>query len=224
MSEMGHENGRGKRRGVWPLVALLLLVTSAEAAAACRVAVLGDSLTAGYGVQLQDAFPTRLETALDDAGYSCTVINAGVSGDTSAGGLARIDWLLADDPTHMIVELGGNDGLRALPTEALRANLAGIIDKAQAQGVEVMLSGMEAPPNMGGTYTGAFRAVFADLAAEKDVPLDPFFLDGAIQDPSLMQPDGIHPNPNGVRVIVDRLLPFVTAWLQSTGIEPRGAG
>jgi len=183
------------------------------ASADCRLAVLGDSLAAGYGVTLEDAFPARLERALAAEGIACEVLNAGVSGDTSAGGLGRIDWVLGDDPTHLLVELGGNDALRAIPVDTLESNLAGIIERAQEEGVSVKLAGMLAPPNLGARYTDAFAAVYAELARRYEVPLYPFFLDGAIEDPALMQPDGIHPNAEGVAVIVERILPYVVAWL-----------
>jgi acyl-CoA thioesterase-1 len=199
------------------LLAVLLGVAAASpptaAAPGCRLAVLGDSLAAGYGVALDEAFPARLEAALAAAGTPCEVLNAGVSGDTTAGGLARLDWVLGDAPTHLLVELGGNDALRAIPVEAMEANLAGIIEGAEAAGVEVMLAGMLAPPNLGARYTDAFAAVFERLAERYDVPLYPFFLDGAIQDPDLMAEDGIHPNAAGVAVIVERILPYVVTWL-----------
>jgi acyl-CoA thioesterase-1 len=162
---------------------------------------------------MEDAFPARLEQALAEEGVTCEVINAGVSGDTSAGGLARIDWVLGDQPSHLLIELGGNDALRAIPVATLEANLAGIIERAQADGVAVKLAGMLAPPNLGARYTDAFAAVYADLAERYEVPLYPFFLAGAIEDPALMQPDGIHPNPAGVEVIVERILPHVVTWL-----------
>lgn len=201
-------------------VALLCLAAvgiSSARAAECRIAVLGDSLTAGYGVDLAEAFPVRLEAALAAEGVACEVLNAGVSGDTTAGGLARLDWVLGDEPTHLLVELGGNDALRAIPAETVEANLAGIVEGARAEGVEVMLAGMLAPPNLGLRYTDAFAAVFPRVAEQYGVPLYPFFLDGAIQDPALMAPDGIHPNPLGVAVIVERILPHVMAWLDATG-------
>lgn len=180
--------------------------------------VLGDSLAAGYGVALDDAFPEQLERALAAEGVACEVINAGVSGDTSAGGLARLDWVLGDQPTHLLVELGGNDALRALPVEQLKANLAAIIERARDAGAMVMLTGMLAPPNLGARYTDAFAAVYAELARTYELPLYPFFLDGAIEDPALMLEDGIHPNAAGVAVIVERMLPMVQAWLeQPTG-------
>ena len=189
---------------------------STPATPPCRIAVLGDSLTAGYGVALEDAFPVQLEGALRDRGYPCEVLDAGVSGDTSAGGLARLDWVLGDSPTHLLVELGGNDALRALPVDAMQANLAAIIERAQAEGIHVMLLGMLAPPNLGSRYGDAFAAVFPSLAERYDVPLYPFFLDGVAAEPRLLTEDGIHPNAQGVAVIVDRLLPAVEAWLDAT--------
>lgn len=206
---------RGIGRLKAALLAMSLLVAGAGEAAACRLAVLGDSLTAGYGVAEREAFPVRLEAALRERGLECAVINAGVSGDTSAGGAARLDWVLGDAPSHLLVELGGNDALRALPAEQLEANLASIIERAAARGVQVMLAGMVAPPNLGRAYVDAFAAVYADLARTYDVPLYPFFLDGAVLDPALMQPDGIHPNARGVEVIVERIAPSVADWLQS---------
>ncbi|MCB1885552.1 MAG: arylesterase [Geminicoccaceae bacterium] len=212
--------------GAGKLVLLLVLLgaapaTTARGAEPCRIAVLGDSLAAGYGVPLEDSFPSRLEDALKAEGFACEVVNAGVSGDTSAGGLARLDWVLADDPSHLVVELGGNDGLRALPVDALERNLDTILDRAEAAGVPAFLAGMEAPPNMGTAYTTAFRKAYADTAAAHGVPLDPFFLKGAIDGRGLMQGDGIHPNPEGVKRIVARILPLVTAWLEATG-QKRG--
>jgi acyl-CoA thioesterase-1 len=183
---------------------------------ACRVAVLGDSLTAGFGVALEDAFPARLEEALRARGLACDVLDAGVSGDTSAGGRSRLAWVLADQPTHLVVELGGNDGLRGLPVAQLEANLAAIIEEAQAAGVPVFLAGMVAPPNLGREYTEAFKAVYPRLAETYDVPLYPFFLEGAVLQNTLMQPDGIHPNPAGVQVIVDGIADPIADWLKNT--------
>jgi acyl-CoA thioesterase I len=223
---MTEPKGRsGSRRRFLNLVsaiaALVALAAGSPTAGAttetCRLAVLGDSLAAGYGVDFTDAFPAQLERALAGEGVACEVLNAGVSGDTSAGGLSRIDWVLGDEPTHILVELGGNDALRALPVETLEANLAGIIETAQAAGVRVKLAGMLAPPNLGARYTEAFAAVYLRLAERYDVPLYPFFLEGAIEDPALMANDGIHPNAQGVAVIVERMLPHVVTWLNGAG-------
>lgn len=195
--------------------ALLTVLWAGTVAAAepCRIAVLGDSLTAGFGVAAEASFPARLREALVRHGLACEVLDAGVSGDTSAGGAARLDWVLADRPTHLLVELGGNDGLRGLPVEELRRNLESIITRAEAAGVEVMLAGMLPPPNLGQAYFEAFGAVYADLARAHGVPLYPFFLDGVVLETGLMQPDGIHPNEGGVEEIVRRILPTVLDWL-----------
>ncbi len=146
------------------ILALALLLATGAEAAACRIAVLGDSLTAAYGLDVADGFPARLEQALREQGYDCAVLDAGVSGDTTAGGLARLDWMLADEPSHVIVELGANDGLRALPAEQMEQNLEGIITRLQDEGIPVLLTGMLAPPNLGRDYGAAFEAVFPRLA------------------------------------------------------------
>lgn len=209
----------GKVFAALPLWAAL--ASRGTAAPACRITVLGDSLTAGYGLPLDAAFPAQLARALRAAGFDCEVLNAGVSGDTSAGGLARLDWVLAEEPTHLIVELGANDALRALPVDQLEANLAAIVGRAQARGMRVMLAGMLAPPNLGPEYAEAFAAVYRRLAARYGVPLYPFFLDGVVQRPELVQPDGLHPTAEGVAEIVRRILPTVTAWLEATGMTAK---
>jgi acyl-CoA thioesterase-1 len=200
------------------IVSAILLAAQAQADEECRIAVLGDSLVAGYGLPLEQAYPAQLEGALRDAGYPCEVIDAGVSGDTSAGGLTRLDWMLGDAPSHVIVELGGNDGLRALPPDEMAANIGSILERLQQADVEALLAGMLAPPNLGREYGSEFRAVFPQLAEEHDVPLYPFFLDGVAAEPSLNQRDGIHPNAAGVKVIVERMLPTVEEWLDETGV------
>jgi len=141
------------------------------------------------------------------------VLDAGVSGDTSAGGAARIEWVLAEEPTHLLVELGGNDALRALPPAQLEANLARVIEAALARGVRVMLAGMLAPPNLGAAYANEFAAVFERLAHRYGIPLYPFFLDGVAGRSELLQVDGIHPNAAGVELIVKRILPTLEPWL-----------
>ena len=205
-------------RLLWLLkVALALAITHGASVATakdlCRIAVLGDSLTTAYGLAIEEGFPAQLERRLREEGYDCAVLDAGVGGDTTAGGLARLDWTLADRPSHVIVELGGNDGLRALPPEQMEQNLDAILGRLRADGVAVLLAGMRAPPNLGRTYGEAFEAVFARVAEGHDVPLYPFFLDGVAGDPELNQGDGIHPTAAGVAVIVDRMLPTVTDWL-----------
>ena len=203
------------------------IVQSASVAAAdggCRIAVLGDSLTTAYGLAVEDGFPAQLERRLRAERYDCAVLDAGVGGDTTAGGLARLDWTLADRPSHVLVELGGNDGLRALPPEQMEHNLDAIVGRLQADGVAVLLAGMRAPPNLGRAYGDAFEAVFARVAERRDVPLYPFFLDGVAGDPALNQEDGIHPTAAGIAVIVERILPTVTAWLDQTAAISGPAG
>jgi acyl-CoA thioesterase I len=194
-------------------LALGLATPAAAADDACRIAVLGDSLTSAYGLDVAQGFPAELERQLDAAGYRCTVLDAGVPGDTSAGGLARLDWMLGDRPSHVIVELGGNDALRGLPPEELERNLDAILARLQAQGIHVLLAGMLAPPNLGEDYGRAFAAVYQRVAAGHGVPLYRFFLDGVAGDPELIQPDGIHPTAEGIALIVRRILPTVEAWL-----------
>jgi acyl-CoA thioesterase I len=197
--------------------ALALLLATEAHGADCKIAVLGDSLTAAYGLDVADGFPARLEQALRERGYDCAVLDAGVSGDTSAGGLARLDWMLADRPSHVIVELGGNDGLRALPPEQMAQNLDQIVRRLKSEGIPVLLTGMLAPPNLGREYGDAFAAVFPELAEKHDVPLYPFFLEGVAAEALLNQGDGIHPTAEGVAIIVDNILPTVTDWLDAGG-------
>ncbi len=202
------------RAASWIAAALCVwLLPSGPPAAAGEPAIvaLGDSLTAGYGLAREDAFPARLEAALRAEGHAWRVIDAGVSGDTSAGGLARLDWVLADEPGIVIVELGANDGLRGLPTEQLEANLDAILARIREAGAAVLLAGMEAPRNFGADYGAAFRAVYERLAARHDVAFYPFFLEGVALEPALNQADGIHPNAAGVVEIVRRILPHVVA-------------
>jgi len=199
------------------VIALTIAAGDALANATCRIAVLGDSLASSYGLDLAEGFPARLEQRLAAAGYDCAVLDAGVAGDTSAGGRARLEWLLADQPTHVIVELGGNDALRALPPEELERNLDAIIARLKGEGIEVLLAGMLAPPNLGQAYGEAFAAVFPRLAEQHDVPLYRFFLDGVAGDPALNQPDGIHPSAAGIEQIVEHITPTVKTWLDATG-------
>jgi acyl-CoA thioesterase-1 len=198
------------------LAALALLLATEAHGADCKIAVLGDSLTAAYGLDVADGFPARLEQALRQQGYDCAVVDAGVSGDTTAGGLGRLDWMLADRPSHVIVELGGNDGLRGLPPEQMAQNLDQIITRLKDEGIPVLLTGMLAPPNLGRDYGDAFKAVFPELAEKHDVPLYPFFLEGVAADALLNQGDGIHPTAEGVAIIVENILPTVTDWLDTT--------
>lgn len=177
------------------------------------ILALGDSLTAGYGLAKQDSFPAQLEKALRADGRQVRVINGGVSGDTSAGGLARMDWLLVENPDLIIVELGANDALRAIDPDRTRENLDNIVAKSKAKGAQVLLAGMLAPPNLGRDYGEEFNAIYPELAKKHDVPLYPFFLDGVAAEPQLNQPDGMHPTAEGIAVIVERILPHVTRAL-----------
>jgi len=166
-----------------------------------RIVFLGDSLSAGYGVTKEQSIPSLVQRHLDAEGYNYEVVNQGVSGDTSAGGVSRLDWSLSGDVRILVVELGGNDGLRGLPVETTKQNISQIIATAKQRGVRVLLTGMEAPPSYGPLYTSQFRQLFRDLAREHDVAFMPFFLEGVAGDPALNQSDGIHPNPEGAVIV-----------------------
>lgn len=168
-----------------------------------KIVVLGDSLTAGLGLPMDEAYPALLQRKLDEAGRRFEVVNAGVSGDTSAGGLRRLDWALEGDVRVLIVALGANDALRGLSVAEMKRNLAQILDRARARHVAVLLAGMEAPPNYGPAYTRAFREAYRDLAREHQAALVPFLLAGVAGQPSLNQGDGIHPNSAGARIVAD---------------------
>ncbi len=194
--------------------AVVFLASGLALAKERTILALGDSLTAGYGLAAQDGFTARLEAALRDRGVAARVINAGVSGDTSAGGLSRLDWLMAEKPDLVIVELGANDGLRGLDPAETRRNMDAILARTTNGGTRVLLAGMVAPPNLGREYADAFNEIFPQLAKKHKVPLYPFFLDGVAARPDLNLSDGIHPNEEGIKVIVDRILPYV---LQALG-------
>ena len=179
--------------------------------------MLGDSITAGYGLARGQALPARLEAALRAKGRAVRVIDAGVSGDTTAGGRARLDWALAENPHAVIVALGGNDGLRALEPRASRANLAAILDALAAKRLPTMFAGMLAPPNLGRDYGDEFAAVFRRLGARPGVMFDPVFLEGVAGDPALNQPDRIHPNAKGAAMVAERMVPLVAALLAKVG-------
>jgi acyl-CoA thioesterase-1 len=193
----------------------------AAAAARPLVVFLGDSLTAGYGLPEADAYPALIAAALATEGRLVRVVNAGVSGDTSAGGLARLDWVLRLEPDVVVVELGPNDGLRGLPLEATEANLRRIVERARAAGARVLLAGMLIPPNYGPDYAGRFAAIYPRLAAELDVPLVPFLLEGVGGEPDLNLTDGIHPNAAGHRRMADNVLPYLRALVAETGSGSR---
>jgi acyl-CoA thioesterase I len=204
------------RRLVQALAFAAVLATASHAAAArtLRLVALGDSLTAGLGLAPGKAFPDRLEAALRAKGWDVKVINAGVSGDTAADGLARYEWAVPPDADALIIELGANDMLRGLKPEATKATLAAILDRARAAHLPTLLAGMRAAPNLGPEYAGQFSAIYPALAKAYDVPLYPFFLDGVAGDPKLNQPDGLHPTADGVEVIVQKILPSVEALMK----------
>ena len=170
-----------------------------------RIVFLGDSLTAGYGLAPHQSVPSLIQGRLNQAGLDFEVLNAGVSGDTSAGGRSRLEWSLAGAVKILVVELGANDGLRGLPVAAMKANLDAIIRRAQARGITVLLTGMEAPPNYGTSYTSEYRAAFAALASEHKVAFVPFYLDGVAGNPRLNIADGIHPNAEGNRIVAQTI-------------------
>lgn len=168
-----------------------------------RLVILGDSITAGLGLPADQAYPSLLQARLDAQGQGWQVVNAGVSGDTSAGGLRRLEWAMAEGAAIVVVALGGNDALRGLPVDDLRSNLDTIVTRAQAAGAQVVLAGMQAPPNTGPEYATAFRAVYPGIAKARGVVLLPFLLDGVAGVETLNQADGIHPNQEGARRVAD---------------------
>ena len=220
--DLSRANSREARQQAAPAAAAAPAPVRAAAPARSRprIAVLGDSLTAGLGVAKAAAYPSLLQERLDAAGLDFEIVNAGVSGDTSAGGLARLEWALDGDVRILIVALGGNDGLRGLPAEELQSNLAQIIQKAQLRGITVILAGMEAPPNYGRDYIVSFHKVYPALAAKYRVALVPFLLQGVAGDEALNQRDGIHPTAAGARIVADNvwavLKPIAEARRQPT--------
>ena len=210
--------------GTWisrlSLRALLLGLAVALAALPARgedelvLVAFGDSLTAGFGLEDGDAFPTKLQKALKSNGHKVRVVNAGVSGDTTTAGLARLDWVVPDDADAVIVELGANDALRGLDPDQAYGALDRIITKLRSKKLAVLLTGMQAPRNMGPEYTKEFDGIYPRLAKKHGVAFYPFFLDGVATEPKLNQSDGIHPNAEGVDVIVERILPSVQLLLK----------
>jgi acyl-CoA thioesterase I len=209
------------KRSVWGAVAIAagilvaasgLCLNQAKAHEAVIVA-FGDSLTAGLGLPEKESFPAQLEKALQARGQEVKVVNAGVSGDTVAAGLARFDWAMPGDASAVIIELGANDALQGLDPAATKATLEQIITKMQARGLPILLAGMEAPRNLGKDYVEQFRAIYQDLAKRYDLVFYPFFLDGVVLDDKYMQDDGLHPNAQGVARIVELMLPKVEELL-----------
>lgn len=193
---------------------MLCLTTMPALARTPEVLAFGDSLTAGLGLPASEAFPARLAARLKEQGIDVTMINGGVSGDTTTDGLARLDWALADKPDFVILALGANDALRGIDPKIVRANLDTMIDKIKASGAKILLVGMLAPSNWGADYEKAFDRIFPDAAKAHDVPLYPFFLDGVAMNPALSQADGLHPNQRGVAILVDRIAPLVAKMIE----------
>ena len=188
-----------------------------------RLLMLGDSITAGYGLARGEGPPARIEALLRAKGRNVRLLDAGVSGDTSAGGRSRLEWALADRPDAAIVALGGNDALRGLTPAQMRANLTAILDGLAARNIPVLLAGMMAPPNLGAEYGRDFSAVFTDLAgARPGLVFYPFLLEGVAGDPALNQPDRIHPNPRGAQILAERMLPAIETLLDR--VAPAGSG
>jgi acyl-CoA thioesterase-1 len=212
-----------------PIQTLLLAAFSLTLAAMparaepIRIVALGDSLTAGYGLEAAESFTRQLEAALKARGHDIVIVDAGVSGDTASDGLARVDWSVGEDADAVIVELGANDALRGVDPAITRAALDGILARLRERGLPVLLAGMLAPPNMGAAYGAEFNPIYPQLAAEHGAILYPFFLDGVAAEAGLNQPDGIHPNAEGVAVIVGGMVPAVEALIkQATGANETG--
>ncbi len=179
-----------------------------------KIVAFGDSLIAGFGLKANDAFPAQLEIALKKRGYDVEVANAGVSGDTSAGGLSRLDWSIQDGTQAVILVLGANDMLRGMEPELARKNIGEVIARLKARKIEVLLGGMRAAPNLGADYAARFNPIYEELAKEHDILIYPFFLDGVAGERDLNMSDGIHPTPKGVSLVVERILPSVESLIE----------
>jgi acyl-CoA thioesterase I len=191
-----------------------LVAGPASARADAVIVALGDSLTAGLGVAPDETYPARLQARLTREGHAYRVVNAGVSGDTTAGGLRRVDWVLRTGPEIVIVALGANDGLRGQSPQVMRANLDEIVGRLRAAGARVLLAGMRLPPNYGAEFTNEFADVFPAVARRAEIAFMPFLLDGVAADPRMNQPDGIHPTAAGYQAIADRLWPYLRPLLR----------
>ncbi len=187
------------------------------AAATTKKSILffGNSLTAGYGIDPEESFAGRIQTRLDSLKKEFRVINGGLSGETTAGGLSRLDWFLEEEPYLFVLELGGNDGLRGIPLTETKKNLLAIVDKVQSKypNTKIILAGMQIPPNMGKEYTEEFKAIYPAVAKEKNIELIPFLLEGVAGNPDLNLPDGIHPTPEGHRIVMETLWPYISKAL-----------
>ncbi|MFD2345033.1 arylesterase [Sinorhizobium terangae] len=194
-------------------LAMTIALSSAVRAESVSLVGFGDSLMAGFQLPPEDAFPARLEKALKNKGFDVTITNAGVSGDTTSGGLSRIDWSVPDGTKGVILELGANDALRGIPPEQSRKNLEAMISRLKERGIAVLLAGMMAPPNMGADYAARFNPIYPELAQKYDLELYPFFLDGVVTDGALKLEDGMHPNSRGVGEMVERFLPAAERFI-----------
>ena len=204
-------------------LALLALIPARAFADPLTIVALGDSLTAGYMLPPDDGFPEQLQAALKERGYDdVTVVNAGVSGDTTSGGLSRLDWAVGPDADAVILELGANDALRGIDPAITRKNLEEIIVRLKKRGLPILLAGMYAPPNLGKEYAARFDPIYPELAGEYDLILYPFFLDGVAADPALNLGDGLHPTSQGVRDIVARIMPDVETLIARTRKDAKG--
>jgi acyl-CoA thioesterase-1 len=217
-----------RRYGLFMHIAVLMFALMtvanpawAEATKPIKLVVLGDSLSAGLGLPAQEAFPAKLQKALQTKGIEVDMTNAGVSGDTSSGGRDRLDWSVPDGTEGVILELGANDAMRGIDPDLTRAALTDIVQRLKVRKIAVMLCGMLAPPNFGADYGARFNSIYPDLSKQFDLPLYPFFLDGVAADASLNQADGIHPTAAGVDIIVNNMLPTVEAFLRTIGEQRR---
>jgi acyl-CoA thioesterase I len=231
-------SGRRRRNCLWMVAALILTMVvttlpgaaqprpadSAPQGAPVRIVVLGDSLVAGFQLKAAEAFPAQLERALKARGHAVEVANAGVSGDTTAGGLERVAWAVPKGTDAVILELGANDALRGLDPARAKANLDKIIMQVKADGAEVLLAGMRAPSNWGEAYTKAFDAIYPTLAGKHSTLLYPFFLDGVVMEGKLNLGDGLHPNAEGVAEIVRRILPTVEKLIRRVRVRQGTTG
>lgn len=192
---------------------MLVMASTIAQAQTVKGVGFGDSLMAGYQLNNGEGFPDQLQKSLTALGYDVEITNAGVSGDTSSGGLSRLDWSVQDGTNFVILELGANDALRGISPEITRKNIEEMIVSLKSRDIDVLLIGMLAPPNMGDAYAAAFNPIFPDMAKKYDLSLYPFFLDGVLTEPSKLLSDGIHPNPDGVKTMVEKFLPYIQTYL-----------
>lgn len=196
---------------------MVVMMTSIAHAATLKGVGFGDSLMAGYQLNNGEGFTDQLQQSLTELGYDVEIANAGVSGDTSSGGLSRLNWSVPDGTQFVILELGANDALRGISPEITRKNMEEMIVGLKDRNIDVLLVGMLAPPNMGNAYADAFNPIYPELAEQYNLPLYPFFLDGVLTHPDKLLSDGIHPNPDGVKTMVENFLPVIRSYLDKVG-------